>query len=113
MTSFKRIVSRIAAASTVILAKIALLASAQNETETLPQIEVKPQAPPEASSIASRLLGFAMFIAWVVFIGSMIYTGIKFMQGDKEAPSRLRNVIIGGILVALSTTIVYWIARGG
>ncbi|WP_143522046.1 hypothetical protein [Pyrodictium delaneyi] len=96
-----------------LLMQMASVAYAQ-ETSTVvtpPKLDVKPEAPPEVQSFAARLLGFLMFIAWVVFFGMLAYTGIQYMQGDKEAPQRLRLVLIGGAILAFSFTFAYYAFR--
>jgi len=102
-------VRRLASVATVSAALRATVAYAA----TIPNINITPEAPPEVKGVAARILGLAMFIAWVVFFGSMIYVGVKYMGGDKEAPQHLRRVLIGGAILAFGLSIAYWLFGGG
>lgn len=97
------------AALVLLVGQFPLVAYAQETTVKPPELNITPQAPEPVKGFFSRLLGFVMFIAWMLFLGGLIWTGIQFYQGDREAPQRLRNVLIGGFIITFALTIAYFL----
>ncbi|ALL00777.1 hypothetical protein Pyrde_0727 [Pyrodictium delaneyi] len=98
------------AALVLLVGQFPLVAYAETATVVKPpELNITPDAPPEVKGFFSRFLGFIIFIAWMLFLGGLIWTGIQFYQGDKEAPQKLRNVLIGGFIITFALTIAYFL----
>ena len=93
-----------------VLLTLAMIASMASVVfaQTLPPIGTINN--PEATSIASKILGFIRFIGYGVAIGMILYIGIKYMMSSAAEKADLKkgsvNYVIGALLVAGATTVV-------
>ena len=100
-------------ASLLLASTLLALALPAATAQSVPTVTTTPNAPPELKDVVNRLLSLTMWVAWMVVFGMGVYVAIKFMTGDKEAVSGLRNWLIGLILLASVLSIASWIAGGG
>ncbi len=68
--------------------------------------------PTSFTGIFARGLGIVFYIAQPAFLMAIIYYGVMYAIGDRQedAKRKLRNVVIGFIVVFIAPRLLDWIA---
>ena len=76
-------------------------------------IEGTPQAPGEAATTASNIIGYLRWIGYAIAVGMLVYIGIKYVMASANEKADLKSslikYVIGAVLIVGAVTIAGWI----
>ena len=72
-----------------------------------------PSLDATGQSLAAKIIGTIQIIGYLISVGILVFVGIKFVLASAEERADLKTALpkyfAGAILIALATTIGYWI----